>query len=390
MLLHHAAEGAIMMGDAFLETITGRDTEMIRVLVVDDDPALLETTGRLLVMRGFCPHLVDSGWKAVELAERNAYDVIVLDLWMPGRNGLETLERIRRHDRDAAVIATSGMSTACTAGACERMGVLRFLPKPVRAADLYEAVEAAAARTRAARESALDTDARRGSVLVADDHDAFRAALAHRLRMDGFHVEEASSGEETVAAWRRRPCNLALIDVHMPRGNGVWAAEEIHASHPGAPIAFMTGEATSRELGESSRHTAGVCLSKPLEFEKIGHTISLLIDVGERTRLRHFSYEQYQNLSGLSRSMLELKRRLQKARRTGQHRLLLALIAASALFAIPVLALVDRVQRDELEVSAGWSTRLPDRSSDRDDESSSRGAREEKAREFAELFLSGG
>jgi DNA-binding NtrC family response regulator len=376
------------MGEALLENFTDKDVDMIRVLVVDDDPALLESTGRLLVMRGFCPHIVDSGWKAVELVERNAYDVIVLDLWMPGRNGLETLELIRKHDRDVAVIATSGMGTACTAEACERMGVLRFLPKPVRATDLYEAVEAAASHTRAARESAYDTDARRGSVLVADDHDAFRAALAHRLRMEGFHVEEAANGEEAVASWRRHPCSIALLDVHMPRGNGVWAAEEIHMSHPEAPIAFMTGEATSRELGESSRHAAGVCLSKPLEFEKVGHTISLLIDVGERTRLRNISYEQYQSLSGLSRSMLELKRRLQKVRRSGQHRLLLALIAASAIFAIPVLAFVDRIQRSEVEESANRSTRVLERGSGREEES--RDAREERARELAELFLGGG
>lgn len=376
------------MGEAWLEDFSGREAEMIRVLVVDDDPALLESTGRLLVMRGFCPHIVDSGWKAVELVERNSYDVIILDLWMPGRNGLETLEKIRDHDRDVAVIATSGMGTACTAEACQRMGVLKFLPKPVRASDLYDAVEAAAAHTRAERESAADTDARRGSVLLADDHDAFRAALAHRLRMEGFHVEEAANGEEAVASWRRRPCSLALLDVHMPRGNGIWAAEEIHSSHPEAPIAFMTGEATSRELGESSRHAAGVCLSKPLEFEKIGHTITRLIDVGERTRLRNISYEQYQSLSGLSRSMLELKRRLQKVRRSGQHRLLLALIAASTIFAIPVFALVDRIQRSEVEEAANRSTRLFDRGDDRDD--GSRDAREQRARELAELFLGGG
>ena len=78
---------------------------------------------------------------------------------------------------------------------------------------------------------------RRHRVLVADDHPAARAGIRSALEAGGFAVcAEVADGPAAVAAALRERPDVCLLDVHMPGGDGIVAAGEIHAQLPGTAI----------------------------------------------------------------------------------------------------------------------------------------------------------
>ena len=78
-------------------------------------------------------------------------------------------------------------------------------------------------------------------ILVIDDEPVVRSYLRTVLERHGHAVEEAASGEEGLAAARREPADVALVDLIMPNKDGVETIEEMRAAHPETRIVVMTG-----------------------------------------------------------------------------------------------------------------------------------------------------
>src|SRR5262245_15237303 len=79
-------------------------------------------------------------------------------------------------------------------------------------------------------------------VLIADDHPVVRRGLAAIINMeeDAAVIGEAGDGEEAVAEWRRLRPDVTLMDLRMPKVEGVQAIRQIHAEDPGAGIIVLT------------------------------------------------------------------------------------------------------------------------------------------------------
>lgn len=105
-------------------------TDMIRVLMVDDEERFRETTGAILQRRGFAVKTVGSGIEAVNEVTNNEFDVVVLDVQMPDMDGNEALREIKNIKPDLAVLMLTGQGTPRSAleGLCD--GVADYLMKP--------------------------------------------------------------------------------------------------------------------------------------------------------------------------------------------------------------------------------------------------------------------
>lgn len=79
-----------------------------RVLVVDDDPGIGETMSDILTLEGYEVDVANCGERAVALCAQNHYAFALLDIRMPGMNGVETLREIRRIDGSVRVIMITG------------------------------------------------------------------------------------------------------------------------------------------------------------------------------------------------------------------------------------------------------------------------------------------
>ncbi len=104
-----------------------------RVLVVDDEPGIQETLTGILEDEGFEAQAVASGEACLAELHRSLYDLVLLDIWLPGIDGLETLARIQEMPpaERPAVVMISGHGNIETAVRDTKMGAFDFLEKPV-------------------------------------------------------------------------------------------------------------------------------------------------------------------------------------------------------------------------------------------------------------------
>src|SRR6266545_3338679 len=118
---------------------------------------------------------------------------------------------------------------------------------------------------RPQRSGRAETPAR-GRVLVVDDHADTRDLLLTILKTDGYDVALADDGDTAMRRYRERPADLVLMDLYMPRKDGVTTIRELCAEFPGAVIVAMSGDTVWRDaLAEARTAGAQLTLRKPLE-----------------------------------------------------------------------------------------------------------------------------
>lgn len=114
-----------------------------KVLLVDDEKDFLATLAERLEIRGLKVNTVTSGEQAVAKAEKEGFDLIVLDLAMPGMDGLETLKRIKEKQPDAEIIILSGQGSIKTSIEAMKLGAGDFMEKPVKISELLDKISEA-------------------------------------------------------------------------------------------------------------------------------------------------------------------------------------------------------------------------------------------------------
>ncbi len=117
--------------------------DSIRVLLVDDEPVFVETMSKVLKARGYGVGAAAGGVEALEELRFNRYDVVVLDLRMPGMDGIETLERIRKQDPLLPVILLSGHADMSKAVEAMQHGAVDYMLKPAPVDKLCERIRSA-------------------------------------------------------------------------------------------------------------------------------------------------------------------------------------------------------------------------------------------------------
>jgi len=101
------------------------------VLIVDDEPSIIQSLQGILADEGFEVMAADAGLKALDIIKETIPDIVLLDIWMPDIDGIETLERIRELYPGLQVIMISGHGTIETAVRATKLGAYDFIEKPL-------------------------------------------------------------------------------------------------------------------------------------------------------------------------------------------------------------------------------------------------------------------
>jgi len=101
------------------------------ILIVDDEISILQTLEGILADEGFETVTVESGAKALEMIEEFMPDLVLLDIWMPGMDGIETLAKIKKSWPNLQVIMMSGHGNIETAVKATKVGAYDFIEKPL-------------------------------------------------------------------------------------------------------------------------------------------------------------------------------------------------------------------------------------------------------------------
>ena len=116
----------------------------LRLLFVDDEEDLRSMLQQQLTEKGFAVDTADDGDRAIEILKKETYDVILLDIRMPRRSGIEVLKFIKQQKISTRVIMLTAVDDLSTALEAVRMGATDYLTKPFNLNDLLHSIQRAA------------------------------------------------------------------------------------------------------------------------------------------------------------------------------------------------------------------------------------------------------
>lgn len=115
----------------------------IKLLIVDDEIQFLDSIAQRLEMRGFDVTKAANGQDALQAAENDRFDIALLDLKMPGIDGKQVLESLKKDHKFLEVIILTGHGSIDSAVECTRLGAFDYLPKPYELESLLDVLKRA-------------------------------------------------------------------------------------------------------------------------------------------------------------------------------------------------------------------------------------------------------
>ena len=234
-----------------------------RIMVVDDDPSLRLTLEGILEDEGLDVVGAADGYQAIEMAKQSRFDLIFMDIKMPGINGVEVYKEVKRVSQSSMVVMITGFALEELINEALAEGAYAVLYKPFAVGQIIDIVN-----------KALPTV----FVLLVDDKAADREILRAILEYNGYKVTEASDGPEAIAMARERHYGLILMDIKMPGIDGFTALEKIRQFDPMVKALFVSGYTMEEPVIESLRRGAFAALSKPVDPDKLLELIRSLTE----------------------------------------------------------------------------------------------------------------
>ncbi|MGZ4109276.1 MAG: response regulator, partial [Actinomycetota bacterium] len=267
-----------------VELLTGK-----RILVVDDN-----ATNRAILLRhvtSWGMHAVEagSGAEALDALEREPrFDVAILDLLMPGMDGLELTRRIRERGRRAPALvlfSSAGISEVRDDPRYESGSFAAILSKPIKLAALISALTLALGGgqepSRAAGpEGVLDPglgERHPLRILLTEDNTVNQKLALRLLEKMGYRADVAGNGLEAVEAVERQPYDLILMDVQMPEMDGLEATRQIVERWPESErpwIVAMTAEAMQGDRERCLAAGMNDYITKPIRPEVLAAAVA--------------------------------------------------------------------------------------------------------------------
>ncbi|MHB1036250.1 MAG: response regulator [Pirellulales bacterium] len=229
--------------------------ETIRILVVDDEKFMRVTLADILVDEGYRVDVADCGEAAVEMCAETRYDAILMDVRMPGIDGVEAFRLIRRHQHDARVILMSAYPVEELKRAVLEEGAIAFLAKPL---DVEKVVK-------------LIQETQQAAILVVANDAATLNLLGDGLKEQGYRVATAHSPEEAMALVEQIGFDLVFLDAVLPAMNGLDLYLAIKKVTPAVTAIMMAGfDRQDAEVArEAVRKSAYTVLEKPLDLDSV-------------------------------------------------------------------------------------------------------------------------
>lgn len=117
---------------------------MARVLVIDDDPGIRDVCREILELSGYSVDVASDGAIGLKMFAADPYNVVLCDIFMPNKDGIETISELVKNYVAVSVIAMSGGAAGMDfLSSARKFGAVNELPKPFTAAQLLEVVGAA-------------------------------------------------------------------------------------------------------------------------------------------------------------------------------------------------------------------------------------------------------
>jgi DNA-binding NtrC family response regulator len=283
----------------------------IRVLLVDDEEDYVNALADRMDLRDLQSQVALSGEEALLALKTAPPDVMVLDLRMPGMQGMEVLEKVKRDHPHIQVIILTGHGGEKEEKEARRLGAFEYFQKPADTGALVDTIRGAWRRSiQAAKElvqeskesfeesmtaAALaeagmpeaaeamiskrvppeETPPASGSikVLLVDDEEDYVKTMAERMEMRDQGSDVALNGEEALSMLEEDVPDVMVLDLRMPGIGGMEVLENVKTNFPEVEVIILTGHGSDKEEVEARRLGAFEYLKKPVDIAELMEVI---------------------------------------------------------------------------------------------------------------------
>jgi len=224
------------------------------VLVVDDLKSIRLTLGGILEDEGYNVVLAEDGYQAIEMAKQTPFDLVFMDIKMPGINGVQTFREIKKINPQAVVIMMTAYSVEDLVREALEEGAYAVVYKPFDIEKIVSIIESALQKTL---------------ILVVDDSFTDRESLKTILEERRYSVVTAATGGEALARVREKRFDIIFLDVKLPDIDGVEFFEQVKTIDPEVAVIMMTGYSETELMQRVVSHGAYTCIYKPFNVDRV-------------------------------------------------------------------------------------------------------------------------
>jgi len=237
---------------------------MTKILVLDDEVKIRELVREALSAQGYDVTTVPTPDQAMDIIYREPFDLILLDIRLPGESGITVLKKIRKYREKTPVVIYSGFVTADLETVLRTFGANEVLRKDVGIIPLVEQIDKIVkAKNRIFQRT--PTGAKK-PILIVDDEEEIRDLLKTFFKTKGYKTLEAKSGEEAVQLVQSEDPAVVLLDINMPEMDGLTTLKKLRDINAKLGVVMVTGVQDDEKVKKAIELGAYGYVLKPFDF----------------------------------------------------------------------------------------------------------------------------
>ena len=236
----------------------------LNIFIVDDDVDFAESLADIFELEGHKCELAHDGETALKRFNESDFDLIFMDVKLPGKNGVESFLDIRKVKPDARVIMMTGFSVEELLEQAMENGAWGILRKPLNINEVLEMVKKVTP----------------AGILIVDDDPDFLSNLKDMLENSGFIVCMAKNGEEAISHLEENHVDILILDLRMPILNGLETFLLLKEKGINLPTVIVTAYADveGNTLEKLKEYCVNGILRKPFDPEDLISILNDLVD----------------------------------------------------------------------------------------------------------------
>lgn len=230
-----------------------------KILLVDDNEDFLDSTKDVLEIEGYQVVTATNGEDAVALTGSQRFNIVLMDVKMPGITGVESFIKMKAQNPDVQVILVTAYTLDDLISQAQAEGILAILPKPLDMPKLLKTITAVLEKNSG------------GCILLADDDPAFCSSLSDVLQLAGYKVTATCDGDQVMRIAASERIDILLLDMKFPPHNGLAIYRQIKRIQPEIITIIVTGfaEEMNMQINQALDENVYTFLTKPLKMEKL-------------------------------------------------------------------------------------------------------------------------
>lgn len=238
--------------------ILKEDLSKTTILIVDDELSIRDTLQGVLEERGYKVSVAENGYTAIQMAKGTHFDIMFIDVGMPGIDGFQTLEEIKKIDPKTKIVIMTGQDIEHLVAKATSLGASRCIPKPVD--DINKLLHLL---------QTINEGTVQASILVVDDESSFRKTLKEILENNGYKAYVAEDGLTAIQMVKENHFDIVFIDVMLPGIDGFQTLEKIKEIDPDTNAIMMTGQNIEDFTDQAVSRGAFAHMTKPVDLARL-------------------------------------------------------------------------------------------------------------------------